>query len=70
LPDKVWHWEKFFDEKDIESAPQEIKTIIQKLPQERSEEESKQLIEHFKKNDAPISLSVNKSMTCDENAPD
>ena len=52
LPDKVWHWEKFFDDKDTESAPKEIKALLSKLPTERTAEETKQLIEHFKKNDA------------------
>jgi cytochrome c553 len=50
LPDKVWQWEKFFDEKDTESAPEEIKTILGKLPTDRSKEDEQKLIDHFKKN--------------------
>lgn len=61
LPDKVWHWEKFFDETDTDTAPKEIKAILSKLPPERSAEESKQLIEHFKKNDTTYQ-SLNKQV--------
>ena len=63
LPDKIWSWEKFFDEKDTEAAPTEIKAIIEKIPQERSKEESKQLLEHFKKHDVTylgLSKQVNE----------
>ncbi len=52
LPDKIWQWEKFFNDEDVESAPKEIRAILKKLPKERTEQESKTLMEHVKKNDA------------------
>jgi hypothetical protein len=51
LPDKVWNWEKFFDRKDTEQAPEEIRSILTKLPSERTKEDTKKLIQHFKQHD-------------------
>ena len=61
LPDKVWQWEKFFDAKDTETAPEEIKAILEKLPTDRSEEDEKKLIEHYKKNQ-PDYVNINKKV--------
>ena len=51
LPAKILNWEKFFNESDTETAPEEIRPVLAKLPSQRSKEEQALLSKQFKAND-------------------
>ena len=51
LPDKILNWEKFFNESDTETAPEDIAAILNKLPSQRNEQEVSALQDAFRKHD-------------------
>jgi len=63
IPDKVWQWEKFFDEQDTETYPEDIRSILKTLPANRSEAQKAQLLEHFKKHDSMFQGLVKEVQT-------